>query len=501
MPVSVTVDGNAVEIIIDSLQNENRIEERSTASFLVRDISGAANYVRGMPVSISDPDATVIFAGFIDTPGRYQVGIGSALLHDISCMDNHYLADKRLVVKSYTSETLKTIVEDIHTDYLAAEGITIGEVQTGPTIESAIFNYVKASEAYDALKELSGFIWYIDKDKKLYFINRATNLAPWNLDGVTYNPIKESVHLSGGNPLYRNRQYIKGGTGLTAQQVETFTGDAVTVAFTVGYPISVAPTVTVNAVGQTVGIKGIDTGKQCYWSKGDNTVTFTAAPGAVAVIVTYYGEYPLIARADSISGIADRLAIEGVGTGIVEEMVTETQHDTVAGIRESAKAKITEFARNAEKFVYQTTDAGLSPGQIQAITYSPFGFVAHEMLIEAVSVSTNGSDLVLYDVSCITGPAMGSWSKFFSGILKRQDNSIKVGDGALIVLLQQSETVELTEVTAIYEDEFAVSGLVNRWLNSAPIDAGSIHNIEHERLGMTEDTIYEASVTEDYIWS
>jgi hypothetical protein len=48
-------------------------------------------------------------------------------------------------------------VNDIWTDYLAAEGVTIGEVQTGPIIKSAIFNYVHVSEAFEALKELSGF--------------------------------------------------------------------------------------------------------------------------------------------------------------------------------------------------------------------------------------------------------------------------------------------------------------------------------------------------------
>ena len=201
MPVSATIDGNAVQIQKGSLTTEGRIEERSTAFFVVADTPGTGNYVRGMPVSILDPDSTQIFGGFIDTPGRTRQGVGSVLLHDISCMDNHYLADKRLVVKVYTSQTLKTIVEDIHADYLAAEGVTIGEVQTGPTIESAIFNYVHPSEAFDVLKEISGFTWYIDVDKKLYFIDRTTNAAAFNLDSVTYRPLKGSVHYSSGNPI------------------------------------------------------------------------------------------------------------------------------------------------------------------------------------------------------------------------------------------------------------------------------------------------------------
>ena len=505
MPITATIAGNSVEIQKGSLSIERRIEERSVASFSVEDITGVADYVRGNPVLIYDPDATLIFGGFIDTPGRIRVGaIGSVLRHTITCMDNHYLADKRLVVKVFTNRTLEYIAEEILTDYLVVEGVhenAAGDIETGPTIAEVIFNYVPVSEAFDALAELSGFIWLIDENKHLYFRDRATNTAPWNLDSVTYRPIKGSVRLDTGNPLYRNRQYVRGGKGVTSsEQEENFTADGVVQSFTVGYPIASEPTITETVLGLAdVGIKGIDTGKDYYWNKGDATVYAEVVPAnGRNVEVKFYGEYPLISMAVHPTEAATRAAIDG-SSGIVEEMVTEAAHESSAGINESAEAKITEYARDAEKFIYQTRDAGLSPGQLQEITYSPFGFAAHEMLIESISVTALG-DEVRYDVSCITGPLMGSWSKFFSRILTRQDNSIKIGDSLLIVLLQQSETLEMTEVTAIDEDEFAVSGLVNRWLNTAPIDAGSIHNIEHERLEMTEATSETTAPTELYMW-
>ena len=144
-------------------------------------------------------------------------------------------------------------------------------------------------------------------------------------------------------------------------------------------------------------------------------------------------------------------------------------------------------------------DSGLVPGTLQAITYSPFGFSAKDMLIESVSVTAVGN-LVYYDVSCITGPLMGSWSKFFSRILKRQDNMIKIGDSLLLVLLLQSETLELTEVTRLDTDDFS-GGETNRWLNTPPIDAGSLNNVEHELLELTEVTTYLEKPTEKYYWT
>ena len=483
-----------------------RVEERGTARFVVYDRLGTAIYQRGQPVIIYDTAGALIFGGFIDNPGRARMGpTGSILRHPITCMDNHYLADKRLVIKSYSGQTLEYIVEDILTDYLIAEGIhenTAGDIEKGPTIDTAVFNYVSVTEAFDALAELSGFTWYIDENKHLYFTDRSTNAAAWNLDMDTYKPIKGSVRLEGGNPLYRNKQYLRGGKGQTSSQVETFTGDAALINFTVGYPISTAPTVTVQdraPEAQTVGIKGIDTGKDCYWNKSDATITFDVAPEAgKTVTITYLGEYPLIALAAHPTDHTARAAIEG-GTGIVENMLIEAQHETAAAMQESAQGKISQYCREAEKFYYSTTDRGLKVGALQEITFAPFGFSAHEMMIESIGISLMG-DVIIYEVVCITGPSMGSWAKFFASLVTQSSKALRVGDSNLVVLLQTAEQLEMTESTSIDEDEFAVSGNVNRWLNAAPISAGSLYNIQHERLEMTESNSIVEHLTEAYDW-
>ncbi len=500
--LSVFIDGVQVVIQRGSIQIEKRIEERSTASFTVVDEPATANFVRGMPVEILRPWVfppfhIKEFAGFIDTPGRARISPGSILLHDITCMDNHYLADKRLVVKAYTNKTLAFIVNDIFTDYLSPEGIAIGEVQTGPTIESAIFGYVKVTEAFDALKELSGFAWWIDELKDLYFIDRSTNLAPWNLDGVTYRPIKGSVHLYTGNPLYRNWQYVRGGTGTTALQTQNFTGDGVTSSFALGYPLALVPTITEDAGAKTVGIKGVESGKDYYWNKGDGTIYASVAPGVgVDVEVQYYGQYPLISLVVDAVEILARQAIEG-GTGRVEDIVTETQHETSDAINESAKAKLTQYCQDAEKFSYKTYQTGLAPGQLQAVTYAPFGFAAHDMLIESVLITARGEELY-YDITCITGPAMGSWAKFYANLIARQDKTIRMGDSELLILLQQIEILSLSESTTIDDDDFS-GGLVNRWIALPPAQ-GAGCNVQHEALALAEAPAIDSHDTEDYTW-
>ena len=439
MSFSVKINGADVEVEHGSLSIETRIEERSIAAFDVIDVAGTLYIVRGMPVEIYD-GATCIFGGFIDIPERKRLSPGGGLLHSLSCMDNHYLTDKRLVVKAYENKTLAYIVNDIWTDYLGAEGITIGEVQTGPTIKSAIFNYVKASEAFDALKELSGFIWFIDEYKKLYFVDRASIPAPWHLD-ATHKPNRDVIpRLEEGNPLYRNVQYKRGGLGVTDLRTETFTGDGQAFSFTMGYPLAKVPVITENGASKTVGIKGLETGKDYYWSKGDSVVIADTAPAVnVTVAVKYYGQYPLMARTEDYSAILERQAIEG-GSGIIEDIVVETQHESSDALLESAGAMLRMYCQDAQRFQYETSEAGLAPSQLQSITYSPFGFDAHEMLIESVTMRADGDD-IRYLISCIMGPSTGSWAKLFSNILLRQDKAIRIGTDKLLVLLHANEAL------------------------------------------------------------
>jgi hypothetical protein len=77
---------------------------------------------------------------------------------------------------------------------------------------------------------------------------------------------------------------------------------------------------------------------------------------------------------------------------------------------------------------------------------------------------------------------------------------IKLGqDEQVIALLQQTETLTFTETTDIHENNF-VSGIVNRWLNSAPIDSGSLVNVEHEAFSLSESTSRDSEYTEEYAW-
>jgi hypothetical protein len=87
------------------------------------------------------------------------------------------------------------------------------------------------------------------------------------------------VVATGSLNQYRNRQMVSY-EELTAVRTETFAGDGFTQTFGVEFPIALAPTVSVNGVAQTVGIGGLEDGKQWYWNRGANEVAqeLTDAP-------------------------------------------------------------------------------------------------------------------------------------------------------------------------------------------------------------------------------
>src|SRR5690625_1871786 len=167
----IKVNGEEVKILKNSLNISDVLEERSTCSFTVIDEGGRNHYKKGQPVEIVE-NGYLIFAGVIDTPREQKVTPGGDLYHDITAADWHYLADKRIVARAYENTTAGDIVRDLVESYLGEEGVKtyidgsafplpflqvdaedIITIHDGPIVEEAIFNYVPASQAMDALAE------------------------------------------------------------------------------------------------------------------------------------------------------------------------------------------------------------------------------------------------------------------------------------------------------------------------------------------------------------
>ena len=232
-------------LLANRFKMRDRVEERSTADFQIRDDAGScplctANF--GTPVVVTDRTGGVVFDGFVYsvTTRRLAPSAGTApppQVHVVRLMDNHYRADKRLVAAAYRDKTAGEIVLSLWTDTLEDEGVNVltpGAVFPGPTLKQVIFNYVPASTALDRLAEAAGYVWWIGHDRSLHFQPRSTIAAPWTLTGADIQGVPAFTRHA---TKYRNRQFVTGARITTDVQIEvSSSGDTGTADVCCGLP-------------------------------------------------------------------------------------------------------------------------------------------------------------------------------------------------------------------------------------------------------------------------
>jgi hypothetical protein len=447
--------GSKMLTAADTINIEDSIDERSTLSMSIIDERNRLSFQKGQPVDVYDGEE-LIFSGVIETAVKNKNTVD--MVHDIQCIDWHYLADKRIMAKAYENELAGDIIKDIISTYLADEGVTEGTIQDGALVTEAVFNYVPITDAINAIAEKAGFLWYIDYDKRLYFMERGTTAAPFPV--TNKDMLKGSIQLMNGNPQYRNKQYIKGGRDITDPQTQSFKGDGVNQTFVVGYPIAKVPTVTLNDVPQTVGIRGLEENKQWYWAKGDNTITQSNNGIPISTSdtlkVTYQGEFDIVVVSVNLEEIEGRKSIEESGTGIVEDVFDDMSVTTRTAAFELADSKIRKFAKISNQLRFTTDKPGLQPGQLLHVELPDYGLNT-DMLIDKVTISTEcKGQIIWYDIEAVEGPQNESWTKMFRSMATRGQAFVvreNISDEQVLVTLEQffKEWEEIETPNIFYE--------------------------------------------------
>lgn len=447
--MKVTISSLPVLTAKNSVGIGSSIGERSVCGFTVLDVYGANHYTKGMAVVVkSDVDA-VLFTGVIDKVSEKRMSAGGGLTHSITCVNNSYKADKRIVAKAYEVALAGDIIRDFVDEVLAQEGVTYTatSIQNGETIEEAVFNYVRVSDAIEAIAEKTGYWWNIDNDSVLWFVEKATNVASWSLNGIDTRV--SGITVEENNPHYRNKQYIKGGKDITDPMTETRKGDGETKAFLLSFNVAKVPNVKLNTAVKTVGIRGLDIGKDFYWSKGSNTLSQdpsgTVLVASDSLEVTYQGEFEVVVISEAGDEIAIRQGIEG-GSGIVEAVDDEPQTTTRDAAFQSANAKLKLYANAGRRIKFRSTEP-LAAGELFMVNL-PIHALNASVLIESVSIKQDGS-MMYYQVTAAEGAAMGSWEKFFG----------KLANKGLALIIREN----------IIEDQVLITAksFTKTWLSSA----------------------------------
>lgn len=311
-------------------------------------------------------------------------------------------------------------------------------VYDGPVVTSYIANYKPCSAALDDLAQLAGYYWQIDANKLLWFAPYTAVAAPLTFTGT----IAESLEVTESNDLYRNGQWVIGTTEVTTTQTETRQGDGKTTAFIMSYPLHSAPTVTLNGGAQTVGIAGVSTGKNWYWNKSSNVISQdtsgTKLISTDTLSVVYIGEYNTVIFSEDSHQQTVTAALEGAGSGLVEDVTIDTTLVTSAQAFQRAAALLMEYAQVGKTLTFTTRVSGLVAGQLLNVNLpSPWNISNAQLLIEQVAISE--IDLqILWTITAMQGPVNNTWVQFFARLLNQQAvvNTATAGANQTVTILQ-----------------------------------------------------------------
>lgn len=372
------------------------------------------------------------FRGLVRDPEIVLMRGALGKVMKFSAVSKEAICDRKIVAAIYTNQTLGAIVSDIVTQKLSAEGFTATHVEAGPTIAQFVCNYVTVTEAFNQLSELTGYTWWFDPIlNDLRFCARASVVGPTmltkdNVDGV--------VRRSRAGD-YRNTQYVRAGVDLTASRTESFVGDGTSRTFVLGYPAGTVPTITVGGVAKTVGIKGVETGKDWYWNKNESEIVQDAGATPLSAVqtlaVTYQGLFPIVVTTQDDSEIARRATTEGT-TGVYERVDDAPEIDTSAWALALGAAKLARFGRIQQELVVTTMERGFRAGQLVTVNMAELGCVG-EYLAESVQHVFADDSNPVATLTLLSGDTVGGWQAFYRA-LQAAGRSFVIRENEVLVI-------------------------------------------------------------------
>jgi hypothetical protein len=447
-------------VLAGSLKIDLAVGRKTQASFAVHTDSNT-QFVQFQQVAIVDGSGTLAFSGYIVNPQATKPGFTASLIWSIQCIGQDFLAKKRVYQATHTNKTCGFIANDIFNTLLQVEGAIRGNIYDGPTCGNNLIcgtfnvdgnalipqaNFLcKATDALDQLvtqASASGipYYWGASADKVYDFAPYGATTGP-TIDDTQIEQNQNPPTVTWANQNYRNTQWVTGGVAQTATQTESRKGDSNTVSWPMSFDLASAPTVNVDSVAKTVGIKGIDTGKDFYWQQGSPDIVqdsgATKLTSSNTLNVSYIGQFPNTALVSNAAQVAYQASIDGT-TGIIEEITSDTTLTTASNALSEGSNLLTRYAQQGGQLQFTTRQSGFLPGQLCPVNMPYLGLANTNMLIETVSItdSIDGFN-IWYQVTAIVGPYDVSWVDFFSSLLSQQApaNSGNIGQSTSTSIL------------------------------------------------------------------
>ena len=382
-------------------------------------------------------DGTLIFGGQIVSIDEEVDGLVEKV--KISCKDFSFDMDKKLVVKTYSSMTVAAIIADINTNFLPA-GYTVTNVVCPIIVNYIAFNYEMPSKCFQQLATITDYDWYVDEAKNIYFFQKGSQSAPFNLTDTNGKYIYNSLKIKKDIKNIRNSIIVRGGTYQGSTYTEDQAADGNKTTFTFAYQYS-NYIVKVNGVTKTVGLDFIDdpTTKDCLYNFNEKAVKFpTASKPTAGQIVTIVGNphIPVVTK------IADSASVALYGEfqyKIIDKSIASKE-----AARDRAQAELAGWAAQINEGSFSTYETGLKVGQKIRIQSTNRG-IDDYFIISRLSSKMHTPTQMEHTATLVTKQTYGV-IEFLQNLLIQKDKEIEISsDEVLDLVLQFSETMGITD--------------------------------------------------------
>jgi len=496
------------EVLVNSVRIDLGIGRAGTASFQTSDVTASLIPWPGQEVEILF-DGVTVFGGIVIAPEwTYRKAAGTRdLFCTVQVVDySLYLQRHVIGAKVYEGMSLYEIVSDIWTyanapsQALSNEGLTINAVANpGPTISRLVVKHALASEIFKTLSQLTGYWMWVDFLKDIHMQPAAGEAAAFGIDESTN--ICTEITCSFDSSQKRNRQYVRTPDSLAAYRTETFVGDGATQSFYTSFPLAAEPTIDVDGTPQTVGVFGVDSGKQWYWLEGAAVIhqDFGDPPlDSPAVLTVIYQDFGrnVVVSDNGDADIAAQALIEG-GTGLWEAIDDLGSADDLAGAQEEANAYVRKYKTPANRIrmLIHSSDepliTGLRPGQkININLPTGFSITNLDCLIDTVQFQEVDGMYCVATVEVLSiGEHMEHWTEFMFGG--------GGGGGVSGVMGATAGDVWMLRIIDTADPVVAGSGSARSGLLSTPYRVSEDLAIQIELLSWTLELTVSGSVTID----
>ena len=343
----------------------------STISVLVEDQPFPT---AGDVIELQDNNGNPIFLGTCGIPKspKYQTGLEKKI-YQITCNNANSILANRIINVAFQNETITEIVQNLFTQYISEEGITLGGISdisvTMEVYTAADFNL---QDALNELADLVNAVWRVDNNKVFWFLVEADfPQFPQTINEQFL--LGTDLQHTTKNYKTRTVQYITGAQDVTSPQTETYTYDGEQNSFTTVFPISQKPTISINGTvvdPSLIGINGIDDSDPNIvfaYTYNSQTIAIKStdymAAGSI-VTIQYVGIFPIRVVAYNQDKIAEIAQLTGT-SGKREQVYLNTDIVTMTDAIQLAQSLLTQFSESTGEITFW-----LLKSQLNALGYT-----------------------------------------------------------------------------------------------------------------------------------